>query len=80
MDEPIKIIHFSDTHITPRPQFMVKDFNNAVNAINITPHDFTIFSGDLTHLWLYVVATILGAILAVYSCKLVQAEECCDNC
>lgn len=39
-----------------------------------------IFSGDLTHLWLYVVATILGAILAVYSCKLVQAEECCNNC
>ena len=39
-----------------------------------------IFSGDLTHLWLYVVATILGAILAVYSCKLVQAVECCDNC
>jgi len=39
-----------------------------------------IFSGDLTHLWLYVVATILGAILAVYSCKLVQSEECCDNC
>ena len=39
-----------------------------------------IFSGDLTHLWLYVVATILGAILAVYSCKLVQTEECCDNC
>ena len=38
-----------------------------------------IFSGDLTHLWLYVVATILGAILAVYSCKLVQ-KECCDNC
>ena len=39
-----------------------------------------IFSGDLTHLWLYVVATILGAILAVYSCKLVQSEDCCDNC
>ena len=39
-----------------------------------------IFSGNLTHLWLYVVATILGAILAVYSCKLVQSEECCDNC
>ena len=39
-----------------------------------------IFSGDLTHLWLYVVATILGAILAVYSCKLVQVKECCDNC
>ena len=39
-----------------------------------------IFSGDLTHLWLYVVATTLGAILAVYSCKLVQDKECCDNC
>jgi len=39
-----------------------------------------IFSGDLTHLWLYITATILGAILAVYSCKLVQDEECCDNC
>jgi len=39
-----------------------------------------IFSADLTHLWLYIVATILGAILAVYSCKLVQADECCDNC
>jgi len=39
-----------------------------------------IFSGDLTHLWLYVVATTLGAILAVYSCKLVRDKECCDNC
>jgi len=48
MDEPIKIIHFSDTHITPRPQFMVQDFNNTVNTINSTPHDFAIFSGDLT--------------------------------
>jgi aquaporin Z len=39
-----------------------------------------LFSGDLTHLWLYVVATTLGAILAVYSCRLVQDEDCCDNC
>ena len=39
-----------------------------------------IFSGDLTHLWLYVIATILGSILAVYSCKLVQSNKCCDNC
>ena len=39
-----------------------------------------IFSGDLTHLWLYVTATILGSILAVYSCKLIQSDKCCDNC
>jgi aquaporin Z len=39
-----------------------------------------LFSGSLTHLWLYVVATILGAILAVYSCRLMQDEGCCDNC
>ncbi|MBT4881254.1 MAG: aquaporin [Flavobacteriales bacterium] len=39
-----------------------------------------LFSGDLTHLWLYVVATTLGAILAVYSCRLIQDEDCCDNC
>jgi len=39
-----------------------------------------IFSGDLTHLWLYVIATILGSILAVYSCKLIQSDKCCDNC
>ena len=39
-----------------------------------------IFSGDLTHLWLYVVATTLGAILAVYSCKLMHDKDCCDNC
>ncbi|MCK4972669.1 MAG: metallophosphoesterase, partial [Candidatus Heimdallarchaeota archaeon] len=48
MDEPVRIIHFSDTHITPRPQFMINDFDNAVNSINSTPHDFSIFSGDLT--------------------------------
>jgi len=39
-----------------------------------------LFSGDLTYLWLYVVATTLGAILAVYSCKLIQNKGCCDNC
>ena len=39
-----------------------------------------LFSGDLTHLWLYVVATTLGAVLAVYSCRLIQSKDCCDNC
>tara|TARA_B110000902_G_scaffold74041_1_gene87485 strand:+ start:390 stop:1052 length:663 start_codon:yes stop_codon:yes gene_type:complete len=39
-----------------------------------------IFSGELTYLWLYIVAAILGSIFAVYSCKLVQSNKCCDNC
>ncbi len=36
-------------------------------------------SGNLTHLWLYMVAPIIGALLAVVSCKLVKDENCCDE-
>ncbi|ARV08332.1 aquaporin [Winogradskyella sp. PC-19] len=40
-----------------------------------------IISGNLQHLWLYLIAPILGAILAVLSCKLVKDDNCCDtNC
>lgn len=41
-----------------------------------------IVSGNLQHLWLYLVAPILGALLAVVSCKLVKDENCCthENC
>jgi len=39
-----------------------------------------IFSGNLLHLWIYIVATILGAILSVFACKLIQKEDCCTNC
>jgi aquaporin Z len=39
-----------------------------------------IFSGDLTHLWIYIIATILGAVLSVFACKLIQKEDCCTNC
>lgn len=35
-------------------------------------------SGQLTELWLYIIAPILGAIVAVVSCKLVKDENCCD--
>jgi aquaporin Z len=38
-----------------------------------------IFSGELTYLWLYIVATTLGSIFAVYSCKLIQSNNCYDN-
>lgn len=41
-----------------------------------------IVSGNIKSLWLYIVAPILGAILAVVSCKLVKDENCCvdENC
>ncbi len=48
MDEPIKIIHFSDTHFTKRPQFIKGSYSKSVRTINSIPHDFAVFSGDLT--------------------------------
>ena len=38
-----------------------------------------IVSGHIEHLWIYIFAPILGAILAVISCKLVKDEQCCEN-
>ena len=34
-------------------------------------------SGNLEHLWLYLTAPVIGAVLAIYSCKLVKDDECC---
>lgn len=41
-----------------------------------------LLSGNLQHLWLYLTAPFIGAILAVMSCKLVKDDQCCDepNC
>ena len=39
-----------------------------------------IFAADLTHLWLYVVATTLGAIASVYTCKFLKEDGCCSSC
>ncbi len=36
-------------------------------------------SGKFTDLWLYMVAPILGALLAVVTCKLVKDDNCCDG-
>ena len=36
-------------------------------------------SGNLQHLWMYIIAPILGALLAVISCKMVKEENCCDE-
>ena len=38
-----------------------------------------IVSGNLEHLWMYITAPILGALLAVVSCKLVKDDNCCDE-
>jgi aquaporin Z len=38
-----------------------------------------IVSGNLQHLLMYILAPILGALLAVVSCKLVKEEHCCDD-
>ncbi|QMU64946.1 MAG: MIP family channel protein [Flavobacteriaceae bacterium] len=39
-----------------------------------------IISGNIQGLWLYMTAPILGAILAVASCKLVKDGNCCEDC
>jgi aquaporin Z len=38
-----------------------------------------IVSGHIQHLWMYITAPILGALLAVVSCKLVKDDNCCDE-
>ena len=38
-----------------------------------------LISGNLAELWLYIAAPILGALVAVVSCKLVKDENCCDT-
>jgi len=38
-----------------------------------------IVSGNIQGLWLYIIAPILGALLAVVSCKLVKDDNCCDE-
>jgi len=39
-----------------------------------------VVSGHTEHLWAYIVATLLGAVLAVLVCKLTRKEGCCDEC
>mgnify|MGYP006086207793 FL=1 len=38
-----------------------------------------IVSGNIKGLWLYILAPIIGAFLAVVSCKFVKYENCCDE-
>ncbi|MDC3344849.1 MIP family channel protein [Flavobacteriaceae bacterium] len=45
-------------------------------ARSIAPN---IVSGNIKGLWLYILAPIIGALLAVVSCKFVKHENCCDE-
>jgi aquaporin NIP len=45
-------------------------------ARSIAPN---IISGNIEGLWLYVLAPIIGAILAVVSCRLIKEDNCCDE-
>ena len=38
-----------------------------------------IVAGKMQHLWMYILAPILGAILAVISCKMVKEDNCCED-
>jgi aquaporin Z len=38
-----------------------------------------IVSSTFQHLWMYITAPILGALLAVISCKLVKEDNCCNE-
>lgn len=38
-----------------------------------------IVSGQLQHLWIYLVAPPLGMLFSVISCKLVKDEQCCEE-
>ena len=38
-----------------------------------------IVSGNIKGLWLYILAPIIGALLAVVSCKFLKHENCCDE-
>ena len=36
-------------------------------------------SGNMSQLWIYLTAPFIGMLLAVFSCRLVKDENCCDD-
>lgn len=51
--------------------------NASMNPVrSIAP---AIISGHYENLWLYILAPIIGALLAVISCKLVKGNNCCRS-
>ena len=39
-----------------------------------------LISGHTEHLWIYIAAPILGALLAILACKLIKGKTCCPGC
>jgi aquaporin NIP len=39
-----------------------------------------IMSGHTEHLWMYLIVTTLGAVLAVFACKLTKGPDFCPEC
>ncbi|GAA4278969.1 MIP/aquaporin family protein [Aquimarina mytili] len=39
-----------------------------------------LLSGHWEHQWLYFTAPIIGALLAVVTCKIVKPDNCCEDC
>ena len=39
-----------------------------------------IFSGNFEHLWLYIAAPIIGALIAILACRAIKGKECCPAC
>ncbi|WP_405206301.1 MIP/aquaporin family protein [Aquimarina sp. LLG6339-5] len=39
-----------------------------------------LLSGHWEHQWLYMIAPIVGAILAVLTCRVIKADNCCKEC
>ena len=37
-------------------------------------------SGQIQHLWVYITAPVLGAILAILACRGVGSKGCCEDC
>ncbi len=37
-------------------------------------------TGLWKHQWLYMIAPIIGALLAVITCKFIKSDNCCDDC
>ena len=36
-------------------------------------------SGNLSHLWIYIAAPVLGAVSASFSCKFLHIKGCCET-
>ena len=36
-------------------------------------------SGNITHLWVYILAPVIGASLAIFCCRCIREDKCCVN-